>query len=132
MLIRMHAGVDPLFTPTGFETYVDDLLRRVGNPWIPDTCARIGRDPRRKLGWDDRLVGVVRRAIGFGIEPWRNGYATLAALTVWAGAPDATGRLRDLWLAGGAPGAEAESVAAFLDGIRPQYVRWLAKADAIQ
>jgi len=68
-LIRKHAGVDPLFTEEGFTEYVDDLMERMLNPWLRDQVARVIRDPERKLGWNDRLIGTVRLCLSQGIEP---------------------------------------------------------------
>lgn len=69
-LIAKHGGVgDSLFTPAGYAQYADDLLRRMGNPYLHDQVARVIRDPRRKLGWHDRLVGTMRLALEQGIAP---------------------------------------------------------------
>ena len=69
-LIRKHGSTgDPLFTARGYEEYADDLLARMGNPWLNDLVARICRDPKRKLGYDDRLYGTMRVALDHGIEP---------------------------------------------------------------
>lgn len=38
--------------------HVQDLLRRFSNKRLGDTVARVGADPIRKLGRDDRLVGA--------------------------------------------------------------------------
>jgi mannitol-1-phosphate 5-dehydrogenase len=79
-LIRKHAGVDPLFTREGYTHYADDLLERMTNPYLRDTVERVGRDPQRKLGWDDRLIGTMRVALSQGIEPWRYAVGAAAAL----------------------------------------------------
>jgi len=69
-LIRRRAGTgDALFTPSGWQAYAEDLLQRMVNPWLFDRVDRIIRDPARKLGWDDRLFGTMRRALEAGIEP---------------------------------------------------------------
>lgn len=70
-LIRRHAGVDPLFTPAGFQAYADDLLERMINPFLSDSVARVIRDPQRKLGWDDRFIGAMRLALAAGVKPER-------------------------------------------------------------
>ncbi len=79
-LIKKYAGLDPLFTPEGYAAYADDLLDRMTNPFLGDTVERVGRDPERKLGWDDRLVGTLRLALEAGIAPRRFAMATAAAL----------------------------------------------------
>lgn len=79
-LIHRHRGVDPLFTPEGYREYADDLLERMVNPWLRDAVGRIVRDPRRKLGWDDRLVGTMRVALAEGVEPRRYALGAAAAM----------------------------------------------------
>ena len=97
-LIARYGGVDPLFTPAGFAAYVQDLVERMVNPYVRDTVARVGRDPLRKLGWDDRLVGAMRRARQVGVEPWRYAWGVAAALS-WLDVPvgETTSFLCDLW-----------------------------------
>ncbi len=87
-LIHRHAGVDPLFTMEGFRAYADDLLARMVNPFLCDPVARVIRDPQRKLGWDDRLVGAMRLACAAGVRPER--LASGARLAMRDG-------LRDTW-----------------------------------
>jgi len=79
-LIRKYAGVDRLFTPQGYQEYADDLLARMLNPHLHDTVERVGRDPERKLGWDDRLIGTMRLALSQGIRPRRFAVGAAAAL----------------------------------------------------
>ena len=81
-LIRRNAGVDSLFTEQGYAAYADDLLERMINPHLLDTIERVGRDPARKLGWNDRLVGTMRLALEQGIEPVRYAFGAAAALAV--------------------------------------------------
>ena len=78
-LIRKHNSVGPLFTPEGYRDYADDLLDRMTNPFLMDTVERVGRDPERKLGWNDRLIGTMRLALSQGIEPRRYAIGTAAA-----------------------------------------------------
>lgn len=79
-LRRRHAGTDPMFTRSGYESFSDRLIERMLNPHLEDTVQRVGRDPRRKLGWDDRLVGTMRIALQAGIEPVRHALGAAAAL----------------------------------------------------
>ncbi|MCB0174532.1 MAG: hypothetical protein KDJ97_28730 [Anaerolineae bacterium] len=81
-LIRKYGGQDSLFTPAGYRHYVDDLLQRMMNPYLRDTVERVGRDPRRKLGWDDRLIGTMRLALSQGITPHRYAIGAAAALAI--------------------------------------------------
>jgi mannitol-1-phosphate 5-dehydrogenase len=97
-LLARYAGSDPLFTPAGFAAYVQDLVARMVNPFVRDTVARVGRDPRRKLGWDDRLVGAMRRARQAGVTPRRYAWGVAAALDWLAIPPAATmDTMRELW-----------------------------------
>lgn len=81
-LIRKHAGKDRLFTPDGYREYADDLLERMTNPHLQDSVERVGRDPHRKLGWDDRLVGTMRVALQQNVSPRRYAMGAAAALAV--------------------------------------------------
>jgi mannitol-1-phosphate 5-dehydrogenase len=81
-LVRRYAGVDPLFTREGYRQYADDLLTRMTNPHLSDTVERVGRDPARKLGWDDRLIGTMRMALDEGVEPRRYAFGAAAALAM--------------------------------------------------
>ena len=80
-LCQRHAGKAPLFTRAGWEEYAQDLLRRMTNPFLNDRVDRIIRDARRKLGWDDRLIGTMRIAQQHGVLP--RYYALGAAAAVW-------------------------------------------------
>ena len=81
-LIRKYAGVDVLFTPEGYRRYADDLLIRMTNPLLRDTVERVGRDPERKLGWNDRLIGTMRMALREGVKPHRYALGAAAALAM--------------------------------------------------
>jgi mannitol-1-phosphate 5-dehydrogenase len=101
-LIARYAGADPLFTPDGFAAFADDLLGRMVNPYLADTIARSARDPRRKLGWDDRLVGLVRLGLVDGVPTPRVAMGVAAALEALRRdeAPrgeDASALLRSCW-----------------------------------
>lgn len=60
---------DPLFSEVGFCDYVDDALIRMVNPYLRDPVDRVTRDPVRKLGWEDRLIGSMKLACRAGVEP---------------------------------------------------------------
>jgi len=49
--------------------HVADLLQRFGNRALGDTIYRLARDPLRKLGRTDRLVGAASLAWSHGIRP---------------------------------------------------------------
>jgi mannitol-1-phosphate 5-dehydrogenase len=85
-LCARFAGVDPLFTPEGMRAYVNDLITRMLNPFVRDAVARVGRVPERKLGWDDRLIGAMRRALAADVIPRRYALGAAAAL-LWLNVP---------------------------------------------
>ncbi|OGF45196.1 MAG: hypothetical protein A2452_05070 [Candidatus Firestonebacteria bacterium RIFOXYC2_FULL_39_67] len=55
--------------PEEVHNYIDDLLARFANKSLGDTVARVGKDPIRKLGPIDRLVGAARLVIEQGGVP---------------------------------------------------------------
>jgi mannitol-1-phosphate 5-dehydrogenase len=81
-LIRRHRGVDPLFTPGGYRAYALDLLERMFNPYLGDTVSRVGRDPARKLEWQDRLIGTLRVALHQGVPAPRYSIGAAAAVAM--------------------------------------------------
>jgi len=103
-LVAKHAGVDSLFTTKGFEFYARDLLERMVNPWLQDAVARVIRDPARKLGWNDRLIGTMRLVLDGGIVPHRFARAAAVAKallgsdleTLWPEPDSPLGRKREL------------------------------------
>jgi mannitol-1-phosphate/altronate dehydrogenase len=123
-----YPGAGPLFTPDGYAAFADDLLARMVNPHLADTTERAARDPRRKLGWDDRLVGLIRLGRDMDVPTPRYamgvaaGLELLAAGTAPDGKPLAAGarevgghleRLRTCWPADVDP-AEAAAVEALV------------------
>jgi hypothetical protein len=81
-LVRRFAGTDPLFTAGGYHDYAADLLARMTNPYLHDSIERAARDPKRKLGWDDRLVGTIRVCTAAGIEAPRYALGAAAGLAI--------------------------------------------------
>ena len=79
-LIHKYQGKDYLFSSQGYQDYADDLLIRMANPYLKDAIERVTRDPKRKLGWGDRLVGTIRLIFSQGIQPLRFAIGTAAAL----------------------------------------------------
>jgi len=114
-LCARYGGVDPLFTLAGFADYAGDLIRRMVNPYVRDTVARVGRDPARKLGWNDRLVGAMRQAQEAGISPRRYALGAAAALA-YAGvdAAEAPAYLTARWQADAPDNEEAQGILALV------------------
>ncbi|MDD3321204.1 MAG: hypothetical protein PHS59_07155 [Paludibacter sp.] len=68
-LINKYHGVDDLFTVHGWKEYARDLLERMTNPLLSDPVLRVIRDLKRKIEWNDRLIGSTRLAIAAGTYP---------------------------------------------------------------
>ncbi len=130
-LIRRHAGKDRLFSAEGYREYADDLLERMTNPFLRDTVERVGRDPQRKLGWDDRLVGTMRVALKQGVVPRRFALGAAAALAVLdrafltAGKP-AAAWLEPLWDGIAPEQGEKDRVLNLIEDGRRGLERWCA------
>ncbi|MDX9972750.1 MAG: mannitol dehydrogenase, partial [FCB group bacterium] len=58
----------------------EDLMRRFANKALGDSVARVGKDPIRKLGPNDRLIGAGRMCLEQGIEPRHVAFAAAAAI----------------------------------------------------
>lgn len=49
--------------------HIDDLLQRFANRALGDTVHRVGRDLKRKLAKEDRVMGAIRLAESQGVDP---------------------------------------------------------------
>ncbi|MGQ9632054.1 MAG: mannitol-1-phosphate 5-dehydrogenase [bacterium] len=63
-LIEKHG-----FTPQEMGDHIEDLIQRFKNRALGDTIFRVARDPIRKLGPRDRLIGAAKLAFEYGIVP---------------------------------------------------------------
>ncbi|MFD1136353.1 mannitol-1-phosphate 5-dehydrogenase [Paenibacillus urinalis] len=66
----MEESGEALIKKHGFDkdehyTYIDKIENRFKNPYIRDEVIRVGREPLRKLGRNDRLVGPANMAIEY-------------------------------------------------------------------
>jgi mannitol-1-phosphate 5-dehydrogenase len=128
-LIRKHGGKDSLFTQEGYREYADDLLERMTNPYLGDSAERVGRDPYRKLGWDDRLVGTLRLALQQNVLPRRYAVGAAAALATLEPAflksnMPARGLLAPLWGSEAMATTMAEDVLALIAEGRHRLQQW--------
>ena len=64
----------------GSDADLDAAISRFANAGLADPIVRVGRDPRRKLSADDRLVGAARLATDCGTSPARLALAMAAAM----------------------------------------------------
>jgi len=121
-LVQRFHGVDALFTEDGYRAYVLDLLARMTNPYLRDSIERAGRDPRRKLGWDDRLIGTMRVCLAEGVTPLRYALGAAAGLAVIepgvvTGTVSAEKSLRACWAPTIPPGVVTPVMDLVLDGL---------------
>ncbi len=63
-LIKKHG-----FQAEEIDIYISDLIERFDNKSLGDTVYRVGRDPMRKIGSDDRLAGGIKLCVSQGINP---------------------------------------------------------------
>ena len=109
------AGTDELFTEAGYADFADDLLARMVNPHLADTIERAARDPRRKLGWEDRLVGLIRLGLAQGIPTPRYAMGVAAGLDISRRSAEGPGSDADLLLAVWPSELDSDEVEAVLD-----------------
>jgi len=74
-LIKKHG-----FTQEEQRAHIEDLLKRFANHALSDTILRVGRDPIRKLGPQERLIGAAKLAYRYGITPENIARGIAAAL----------------------------------------------------
>jgi mannitol-1-phosphate 5-dehydrogenase len=77
LLVAKHG-----FTVEAQQAYVDKILQRFANPYLPDTVDRVGRQPLRKLSRSERLIGPAAELAERGIRP-QHLLATVAAATLF-------------------------------------------------
>ncbi|NLF28965.1 MAG: hypothetical protein GX592_13800, partial [Clostridiales bacterium] len=58
------------FSEDARQPYIDGVVKKFKNPLLGDTPARVGGNPKRKLGYDDRIIGAARMARKNGIYPY--------------------------------------------------------------
>ena len=91
---------DELFTEEGFKGYAEDLLARMVNPFLRDPVERVTRDPARKLGWNDRLIGSMLLAGEADVVPThlaRGASIALDLLCQEKGRADSSALLDEIW-----------------------------------
>jgi mannitol-1-phosphate 5-dehydrogenase len=57
------------FSDEAQQAYVDKILQRFANPYLPDTVDRVGRQPLRKLSRSERLIGPAAELADRGVRP---------------------------------------------------------------
>jgi mannitol-1-phosphate 5-dehydrogenase len=90
------------------ERWTERVLSRMDNPTLGDRVARVGADPRRKLGREDRLVGPALLALRHGLETAHLARAVAAALWFENPADSSAVYVRERVAAAGLPAAVRE------------------------
>ncbi|KAF8541715.1 mannitol dehydrogenase C-terminal domain-containing protein [Trichophaea hybrida] len=75
------------FSPEEHAKYIEKIMNRFRNPYIKDDVARVGREPLRKLGPADRLVGPAKMADEYGL-PKKNLLKAIAACLLYDNSED--------------------------------------------
>ena len=82
-LIKKHSHLgDELFTFSGFKDYTEDLLKRMTNPFLGDTIARVVRDIPRKLEINGRIFGTMQLTLQYGLEPRNMALGAIAGIAL--------------------------------------------------
>ena len=68
------------FSTEAQQEYIDKIIKRFENPYLPDTVDRVGRQPLRKLSRNERLVGPAVELAARGRSPQHLLAAIAAAL----------------------------------------------------
>lgn len=55
------------FEPQAHAAYIEKILKRFANPYLVDDVERVGRQPLRKLSYNDRLIKPLRGTIEYGL-----------------------------------------------------------------
>ncbi|WP_439327964.1 mannitol-1-phosphate 5-dehydrogenase [Lonepinella sp. BR2357] len=55
------------FAPQAHAAYIEKILKRFANPYLVDDVDRVGRQPLRKLSYNDRLIKPLRGTIEYGL-----------------------------------------------------------------
>lgn len=53
------------FDPAAHAAYIEKILKRFANPYLTDDVDRVGREPIRKLGYNDRLIKPLRGTLEY-------------------------------------------------------------------
>ena len=88
-LNRKYGAIEEFVTPRCFTPFALKLVGRMVSPVLRDSVSRIVRDPQRKLGWNDRVIGAIRMCIEQNVAPtilinmvadiWNNCFGSLTS-----------------------------------------------------
>jgi mannitol-1-phosphate 5-dehydrogenase len=119
LLVAKHG-----FPAEAQQAYVDKILQRFANPYLPDTVDRVGRQPLRKLSRSERLIGPAAELAERGIRPQHLLATVDAALSFDVPADPESVELQDLLRT--LPAAEATERITGLTPADPLYADVLA------
>lgn len=55
------------FDPQAHAAYIEKILKRFANPYLVDDVDRVGREPLRKLSYNERLIKPLRGTLEYGL-----------------------------------------------------------------
>src|SRR5688572_19692318 len=81
-MVEGQRGLSARYGPEATDPESDllEIIARFENAALNDPLDRVGRDPQRKLGAQDRLVGAARLAQSAGVQPQKLALGAAAAL----------------------------------------------------
>ncbi|BFU60381.1 MULTISPECIES: mannitol-1-phosphate 5-dehydrogenase [Rodentibacter] len=69
------------FEPQAHRAYIEKILKRFANPFLVDDVDRVGREPLRKLSFNDRLVKPLRGTLEYQLDNTHLVHTIAAALS---------------------------------------------------
>ncbi len=125
LIVAKH-GVDA----TTQAAYVEKILKRFANPYLPDTTLRVGRAPLRKLGRNDRFISPAAQLAERGMG--RDALLEAIGAGLRFDTPDDPEAVELQSLLATATAAEVVDTVTGLDGEHPLYADVLAVVEARQ
>lgn len=119
LLVAKHG-----FAPAEQAAYRARIMQRFSNPALPDTVARVGREPLRKLGRHERFIGPAAEAAERGLATGALLRAVAAALRFQVPGDPQSAQLQEL-LAHYSPAAFVDQVCQ-LETTHPLYPSLIA------
>lgn len=110
------------------QAYIEKTLIRISNPHLPDTCERVGRNPMRKLGRNERFISPAAELAERGMPAWALLNAIGATLRFDVPGDEESVQLQEL-LSSGLP---ANELAVAITGIEPDHALFPHLVEVIQ
>ncbi|POH57056.1 mannitol-1-phosphate 5-dehydrogenase [Arthrobacter glacialis] len=122
LLVKKHG-----FDEAEQEAYVQKILVRFSNQYLPDTVGRVGRAPLRKLGRHERFIGPAAELAENGVAPVALLEAVEAALRFTDESDAEAVELAEIL-----NGSTASAAAERITGLAPEHPLFPAVRDAIE